>query len=88
MRSRPKYKNRKTLFGGIGFDSRKEASYYQQLKNRDQQREYRTVSYLVSTLANICEASPNKIIDLLTGYLWDEEEAGEIKVANINAGDE
>jgi hypothetical protein len=51
---------------------------------KDQQREYRTVSYLVSALANICAAPPNKIIDLLTGYLWDEEEAGEIKMANMN----
>ena len=48
-----------------------------------QQRDDRTVSYLVSTLANICAGSPNQIIDLLTGYLSDEEEAGIIKVANI-----
>jgi hypothetical protein len=48
-----------------------------------QQREYRTVSYLVSTLANVCAGSPNKVIDLLTGYLWDEEEAGRIKAANM-----
>lgn len=52
-----------------------------------QQREYRTVSYLVSTLANICCASPNMIIDALTGILWDEEEAGHIKVANISDTD-
>lgn len=50
---------------------------------KQQQREYRTVSYLVSTLANICSASPNQIIDALTGLLWDEEEAGQIKVANM-----
>jgi len=49
----------------------------------EQEREYRTVSYLVSTLCNICEAPPNKVIDLLTGYLWDEEEAGKIKMANM-----
>jgi len=47
-----------------------------------QEREYRTVSYLISTLANICSGSPNKVIDLLTGYLWDEEEASKIKDAN------
>ena len=47
-----------------------------------QQREYRTVSYLVSALSNMCAGSPNKVIDLLTGYLWDEEEAGKIKDAN------
>jgi len=53
-----------------------------------QEREYRTVSYLVSTLANMCAGSPNKIIDLLTGYLWDEEEAGKIKVANMPGYDD
>ena len=56
------------------------------MNDKQQQCEYRTVSYLVSTLANICAASPNKIIDQLTGYLWDEEEAEEIKRANMNTG--
>lgn len=50
---------------------------------RNQQREYRTVSYLCATLANICTASPNMVIDALTGLLWDEEEAGQIKRANM-----
>lgn len=49
----------------------------------EQQREYQTVSYLVSALANICVASPNQIVDHLTGFLWDEEEAGNIKKANM-----
>ncbi len=53
------------------------------MTEQEQQREYRTVSYLVSTLANICAASPNMIIDALTGLLWDEEEAGQIKEANM-----
>ena len=48
-----------------------------------QEREYRTASYLVSTLANMCAGSPNKIIDLLTGYLWDKEEADKIKNSNM-----
>lgn len=52
------------------------------MTEKEQQREYRTVSYLVSTLANICSASPDKIIDELTGFLWDEEEAEKIKVSN------
>jgi len=47
-----------------------------------QEREYRTVNYIVTTLANICAGSTDKIIDLLTGYLWDEEEAGMIKEAD------
>ena len=47
-----------------------------------QQREYRTISLLVSTLANMCSGSPNVIIDKLTGYLWDYDEAQKIKVSN------
>ena len=53
------------------------------MTEKEQQREYRTVSYLVSALANICTAAPNQIIDALTGMLWDEEEAGQIKRANM-----
>ena len=49
----------------------------------EQQQEYRTVSYLISALANICQQSPNKVIDRLTGLLWDEEEAEAIKKANM-----
>lgn len=45
-------------------------------------REYRTVWLLVSALSEFCTAEPNKTVDLLTGYLWDEEEAGRIKEAN------
>lgn len=52
-----------------------------------QEREYRTISYLVSTLANVCAGSPNKVIDLLTGYLWDTEEAVCIKKANMAQDD-
>ena len=53
------------------------------MNHAEQQCEYRTVSYLVSALANICPAPPNMVIDALTGILWDEEEAGEIKRANM-----
>lgn len=55
------------------------------MTEKEQQREHRTVSFLVSALANICAASPNQIIDNLTGLLWDEEEAGQIKRANMPA---
>ena len=53
------------------------------MTEKEQQTEYRTVSYLCSTLANICASPPNMVIDALTGLLWDEEEAGEIKRANM-----
>jgi hypothetical protein len=53
------------------------------MTDEEQQREYRTASFLCSTLANMCAASPNMVIDALTGILWDEEEAGRIKEANM-----
>lgn len=51
------------------------------MTEQEQKREYQTVSYLVSALSNMCAASPNMVIDRLTGLLWDEEEAGCIKRA-------
>jgi len=54
------------------------------MNEKEQQREYRTVSYLITALANILLASPNQMIDRLTGLVWDEEEAGKIKRANTN----
>jgi hypothetical protein len=45
-------------------------------------REYKVCYSAVSVLASMCAGSENKIIDLLTGYLWDEEEAGSIKKAS------
>ena len=53
------------------------------MTKKEQECEYRTVSFLVSALANMCAASPNMIIDRLTGLTWDEEEAGRIKSANM-----
>jgi len=33
----------------------------------------------IQTLAILCAANPDIIIDCLTGYLWSEEEGGRIK---------
>jgi hypothetical protein len=43
--------------------------------------EYATIKNTVSILAVMCSANTSKIIDRLTGYLWDEEEAQAIKRA-------
>jgi hypothetical protein len=51
-------------------------------KARQLQKEYKICWNAVSTLAEMCAASESVIIDQLTGYLWDEEEAGEIKANN------
>ena len=42
-------------------------------------QEYEIICNLVSALAVICRGDDNTIVDMLTGYLWDEEEAGSIK---------
>ena len=44
-----------------------------------QQVEYAVIKNLVRTLSVMCASNEDKVIDLLTGYMWDEEEAGEIK---------
>jgi len=43
--------------------------------------EHGTIAHLVEILALMCAANPEKIIELLTGYLWDEEEAAQIEQA-------
>ena len=43
------------------------------------EKEYLICRNAVSTLAAICTADDGQIIDLLTGYLWDEEEASQIR---------
>lgn len=44
-------------------------------------RDTKTVYLIIAALANACAASENKIIDLLTSYLWDKEEAEILKKA-------
>ena len=47
--------------------------------------ECRTIWHLCCALAQMCAAPPEMIVDQLTGYTWDEQEAGEIK-ANTALG--
>ena len=43
-------------------------------------KEYAGCYQAVSKLAKICGVEdPGGIVDMLTGYLWDEEDAGMIK---------
>ena len=46
------------------------------------QAEYAVIKNAVRTLSIVCAGNEAKVIDLLTGYLWDEEEAGEIKASD------
>lgn len=41
--------------------------------------EYAVLKNAIRTLCVVCAGSEDKVIDLLTGYLFDEEEAGSIK---------
>jgi hypothetical protein len=41
--------------------------------------EYAVIKNAVRTLCVVCAANEDKVIDLLTEYLWTQEEAGEIK---------
>ena len=42
-------------------------------------QEHKIIMACLSILATMCAANENKIIDLLTRYLWDEEEAAALK---------
>jgi len=53
------------------------------MKEKQQLREYDIIKHLICALSLMCAASPNKVTDLLTGYLWDEEEAEFIKKALV-----
>lgn len=41
--------------------------------------EYAIIANTIDTLSVLCAGDRDKIVDLLTGYLWDAEEAGGIK---------
>jgi hypothetical protein len=49
------------------------------LKQIENKRQMQTTYLIVQSLASMCAGSPHKIIDLLTGYLWNEEESGGLK---------
>lgn len=41
--------------------------------------DYAVISNALELLSVMCVGNKDKVVDLLTGYLWDEEEAGRIK---------
>ena len=54
------------------------------LNARQDAREYKTVKHMVAALATLCAGHPDKVVDLLTGYLWDEAEAVRIKTVDLS----
>lgn len=51
----------------------------QEKRRRDM--EYAICRHAIGILCEMCGASPEKTIDLLTDYLWEEDEAAGIKAA-------
>lgn len=47
----------------------------------NEKQKHKAIGFLISALATMCAADEDVIIEKLTGYLWDEEEAGDIKRA-------
>ena len=54
----------------------------------EEKREYKTVAHLLSALCLMCAANPEKVVDLLSNYLWVDEEIVEIKQALKDQGEE
>lgn len=46
---------------------------------KQDQIDYAVIKNAIRTLCVICAGDENKVIEILTGYLFDEEEAGRIK---------
>ena len=43
------------------------------------EKEYKAIAHSIITITTVSSANPGVVIDMLTGYLWSEEEAGGIK---------
>jgi len=50
-----------------------------------QEIEYGTIAHLISILGLMCAASPEKITDLLTEYLFDEEGGSMVNFYTLTA---
>ena len=54
----------------------------------NKEEEYKIINNAISILVTLCPTTPSQVVDLLTGWLWDEEEAGGIKALQpTNAAD-
>ncbi len=57
------------------------------MSNNEEERkkfEFCIVKNAVNIISLMCAAESDMVIDLLTGHLWDEEEAGGIKESTGN----
>jgi hypothetical protein len=53
-------------------------------ESRREKIEHLTIWHLVAAISTMCACKEDTLIDTLTGYAWDEEEARKIKVANVD----
>jgi hypothetical protein len=56
------------------------------LEEIQQHTSYVTCYRMISALASHCAADEDQIIDRLTGYLWDAEEAKRVKAGKERFG--
>ena len=45
----------------------------------NRKRKFIAIKSAINTLAALTAMEPEKVIDLMTGWAWDEEEASELK---------
>lgn len=51
------------------------------LKSQEE-KEYSIISHSIGIMCDLCAFNHDQCVDLLTGWLWDENEASKIKEAN------
>jgi len=57
---------------------------YKENITMNEEQEHKMIWLLLSSLSVMCDdTSPCELVDLLTGHLWCEEEAGRIKDAGL-----
>jgi len=44
-----------------------------------EETQYKIINHAILIITTLCSGDRDTAIDMLTGYLWDEEEAGQIK---------
>jgi hypothetical protein len=49
------------------------------IKELREKQEYKTIAYMICALAEMCAGEPLIVIDKLTDYLWDDNEAEQIE---------
>ena len=51
----------------------------ERFKNMQNDTDCQILAKQIEMMSLICAGNPHKVVDLITGYLWDEKEADNIK---------